>query len=404
MNKGMIKAAAALTAAAVFLSYSPETVSERALARPAVKSEFSVPLPVFKTVTGAADAMEPVLVYGTEDTAETEPEAYPSEYDMRAEYPVTAVRNQSGYGTCWAHTVYASLESNILRSQKTSNSIENTDVAPAGMTLSRRTAVLALGSSLTLAKKITPVNASDKSVVWLSSNESVATVDTNGTIRAVGVGTATVFAATVTGGITASCSVVVESDSVAEKVAFEENTITKTVGDVFMIAYSVTPMRASTDSLNWISTNPLIAAVNDNGVIAALTSGTTQISIVSDTGAILDTVTVIVEKEYDCTVADIDSSLTRSGSNLSGDVSVSLINNTGSVRSASVMLAIYDKDGSLAGITITKRNLSEGENKLNFTNLTFNNIAQGEYTIKCLVWDTSDNINPLSTAFNITVN
>ena len=113
MNKGMIKAAAALTAAAVFLSYSPETVSERALARPAVKSEFSVPLPVFKTVTGAADAMEPVLVYGTEDTAETEPEAYPSEYDMRAEYPVTAVRNQSGYGTCWAHSSIASAETGL---------------------------------------------------------------------------------------------------------------------------------------------------------------------------------------------------------------------------------------------------------------------------------------------------
>lgn len=111
MNKGIIKAAAALTAAAVFLSYSPENVSERALAGPAVKTEFSVPLPVFKTVTGGADTIEPVLVYETEGAAETE--AYPSEYDMRAEYPVTAVRNQSGYGTCWAHSSIASAETGL---------------------------------------------------------------------------------------------------------------------------------------------------------------------------------------------------------------------------------------------------------------------------------------------------
>lgn len=113
MKKGFRQAAAAFSAAAVFLSLVPVREPAEAAAKHPVRTECAVPLPVLKAVPGTADVIGPALVYGTEANAEGESGSFPSEYDMRKDYPVTAVRNQSGYGTCWAHSSIASAESGM---------------------------------------------------------------------------------------------------------------------------------------------------------------------------------------------------------------------------------------------------------------------------------------------------
>ncbi len=60
--------------------------------------------------------------------------------------------------------------------------------------------------------EITPANASDKSIIWTSSNEKVATVDENGVVSAVSTGIAAITAKTVDGNFTASCVVEILSD------------------------------------------------------------------------------------------------------------------------------------------------------------------------------------------------
>ena len=52
-----------------------------------------------------------------------------------------------------------------------------------------------------------PENASNKQVIWTSSNERVATVSEEGVVSGVGVGTAEITATTVDGGYTASCTI-----------------------------------------------------------------------------------------------------------------------------------------------------------------------------------------------------
>lgn len=61
-----------------------------------------------------------------------------------------------------------------------------------------------------LTATVTPDNAADKSVVWNSDNESVATVDKNGLITAVSFGSATITVKSTDGGYAASCTVTVE--------------------------------------------------------------------------------------------------------------------------------------------------------------------------------------------------
>ena len=71
---------------------------------------------------------------------------------------------------------------------------------------------LAKGETAILKVSVLPANASDKSVVWSSSNESVAEVNKNGTVVAISEGEA-IVSATAEGGLTAKCKVRVLADS-----------------------------------------------------------------------------------------------------------------------------------------------------------------------------------------------
>lgn len=77
---------------------------------------------------------------------------------------------------------------------------------PTGITLNKSSLTLKAGETATLTATTTPVAVSAKTLTWRSSNQSVATVDANGTITATGIGTATITAAT-SSGVSAACKV-----------------------------------------------------------------------------------------------------------------------------------------------------------------------------------------------------
>ena len=78
------------------------------------------------------------------------------------------------------------------------------------MQLSDETLSMKAKTRATLTAMIYPMNADDQTVVWASSDPSVATVDENGTVTAIRAGTAQITAQA--GGITATCTVAVEKD------------------------------------------------------------------------------------------------------------------------------------------------------------------------------------------------
>ena len=78
----------------------------------------------------------------------------------------------------------------------------------------------AKGQSSVLSVTVLPANATNKSVVWSSSNNDVATVDESGKVTAKANGTAVITAAAADGsGVKRFCSVTVEIENV-EKVSF----------------------------------------------------------------------------------------------------------------------------------------------------------------------------------------
>ncbi len=78
-----------------------------------------------------------------------------------------------------------------------------------------------VGARATLVTTVEPADATDKTVVWQSSNEDVATVEADGTVTAMADGTATIVATTVDGGFTAACEVAVSIPVAETRVAYQ---------------------------------------------------------------------------------------------------------------------------------------------------------------------------------------
>ena len=96
------------------------------------------------------------------------------------------------------------------------------------VTLSQNEGILNVGKSVTLTATVTPEEiAADTTVTWSSSDEAVATVDSNGKVTAVATGNATITATA--GEESASCDITVEK--AASKPAASSKPTTSTSGN-----------------------------------------------------------------------------------------------------------------------------------------------------------------------------
>ena len=91
--------------------------------------------------------------------------------------------------------------------------IDPSKIPVSGIALDKNTLSLEAMEDYQLTATVSPANAANKGLVWSSSNEAVATVDSNGKVTAVAKGTVTITAAAADGyGASASCTVTVTNN------------------------------------------------------------------------------------------------------------------------------------------------------------------------------------------------
>lgn len=96
----------------------------------------------------------------------------------------------------------------VLTAQLTENVQSNLPNPVTAVALSETTVAMKTGEVVTLAATVMPANAKDPSLSWYSTNPAVATVNDNGVVTAVGVGSATIVAVANGGSnISAACNV-----------------------------------------------------------------------------------------------------------------------------------------------------------------------------------------------------
>ena len=142
-----------------------------------------------------------------------------------------------------------------------------------------------------LLATILPENATDKSVTWFSSDPEIATVDENGLVTAISVGTATIYA-TATNWIAAACVVTVEPTPV-ESVKLDATEATLRVNETAQLQATLLPENATDKSLTWTSSDPEIATVDENGLVTALSVGTATITATTADGISADCVVTV---------------------------------------------------------------------------------------------------------------
>ncbi|MGG7165360.1 cell wall-binding repeat-containing protein [Clostridium ihumii] len=86
--------------------------------------------------------------------------------------------------------------------------VSNTPVTKVtGVNLDKASTVLINGNTQKLVSTVVPSNATNKEVTWTSSNTAVATVDSNGNVKAISEGTAVISVTTKDGGFVAKSNV-----------------------------------------------------------------------------------------------------------------------------------------------------------------------------------------------------
>lgn len=111
--------------------------------------------------------------------------------------------NSSNYSISWV--------SDEKLNEYLNYALTKNEVLATGITLNQSNLTLtSAGQTTTLTATVSPSNASDKSVKWISSNPSVVTINSSGVVTAVANGTATITATTADGSNkTATCVVTV---------------------------------------------------------------------------------------------------------------------------------------------------------------------------------------------------
>ena len=151
-------------------------------------------------------------------------------------------------------------------------------IAVTGVVLGKTELTLVEGEEEKLAVAVTPENATDKSVVWESSNKSAAAVSQEGLVTAVGEGKATITVKTEDGEFSASCEITVEKKEVpVTGISIEPSSLKLPAGDTYSLIPHVQPSNATNQNIKWLSTNESVATVNAEGKVTAVAAGSAEI-------------------------------------------------------------------------------------------------------------------------------
>lgn len=154
------------------------------------------------------------------------------------------------------------------------------DTPVRALTLSQRNADLTVGSTVKLT-----ASGGESIVSFSSSNEAVATVSADGTVKAVGEGSAVVTAKA--GDLTASCSVAVKGTEQTDVPATNALFLQSSGG--LTGQFSMNPgetasveVVGSSAPVTWSSSDSQIATVDASGIVTGVSSGLAIITAVVD--------------------------------------------------------------------------------------------------------------------------
>ena len=214
---------------------------------------------------------------------------------------VATVTNGRVYAVGMGQATITARVTNTTLSATCAVTVSPVDVT--GVVLDKNSIRIGVNKTYTLNATVTPTNATNKNVTWSSSDPSIATVNANGVVTGVALGTTVITVTSVADNTkTATCTVNVVPTPV-EGVSLNKTSTTLLILNpnnmpTEQLTATITPANAENKNVTWTSSNTAVATVSSTGLVTAVAPGTATITVLTEDGGYTASCQVRVIKTY----------------------------------------------------------------------------------------------------------
>lgn len=211
------------------------------------------------------------------------------------------------------------------------------DIPAVAVEVSPETATINIPETISLTKTFTPVNTTNQSGVWTSSDPSIATVDTNGLVSSVAEGEAIITFTANDGGFTDQSTITVTNIVIPlESITVTPDTATLDVGEAVQLTKELLP-EDTTDTLGtWTSSDESVATVDDTGLVTAISEGEAVITYTASDSGMADSSAITVIDTFYGTYELYNATTDQLIQNIVGDADVNLGNESNEINFRSI--------------------------------------------------------------------
>ena len=209
---------------------------------------------------------------------------------------------------------------------KTATGFVTVQTSPVSISISPSSATIDLSAenkSVQLKATISPntTNIKDK-ITWTSTNNNIATVDSNGLVRGYANGTVTITATTANGKST-KATITVQTSPTSITLSTNKIVLEKYTNKNYQLKAIVRPTNANVyTNVSWTSSNNGIVTVNGNGYVTAIGTGTATITATTGNG-LPAKCTVVVENKVQRITASPNSAAIKVGDTFTSKITCS---------------------------------------------------------------------------------
>lgn len=350
--------------------------------------------------------VSPSISVGNNDVNNTEGIQFKEKYDLRkGGKSLSKVKDQGVFNTCWAFATYASLESCVMKKAHGIKYYEGMSgsggsaavnygslyIPVTAVDIEQSSIKIAKDNSMSLYAEVSPYNATDRAIVWESSNPSVATVDTSGNICALALGETTITVTNPDSGCTANCLITVTEPQPISGLTVSEQELYFDVGDEIIVDYDILPGNALKSDVKYTVEDETIVSEED-GILYAIAEGETYITVSTLDGEFSDKVHIYVNLEEPMNTS---TELILSAEQTESGVEAEIINLTNNFVNVDIYYAIYNKSTGQLKSVYSEKNVEISSDDI-YTYTSDVSISTGE-TAKIFVWE-ADTMKPVCTA------
>ncbi len=187
--------------------------------------------------------------------------------------------------------------------------IGNVSISVDRIELDKTEVIANIDDKISLEATIYPSNATNQEIIWVSTNENVARIDLDGNVTFVGFGNGYITATTADGNKMASCYFYV-TDTAVHQVILTAPYTDVHVGTTVQLSATVLPNEAENKNVSFVSSDPTIAKVDQNGLVTGLKVGYVTITAVSEDGNYTDFVNLAIINPVSDIILNTDYAIT----------------------------------------------------------------------------------------------